>query len=173
MGDGHFGIGQLVGLSVVKAVAPFVGVVVPGNLNLRFVDGSLEWFHGSSLGHTCHRADIGIGLFVVDDEQVAVALQVGRVTVLAGTVSVAGVAVQTAGAHIHGTQSLEGSRSVGVEVILKEILSFVKGSHHARILYGQGGLFESRRRVVGGSAQFSSGKIVFGIVDGRSFANLP
>ena len=147
--------------------------MLPGDLNLRFVDRGLERLHGRGLRHTSHRADVGIGLLVVDDEEVAIALLGGRIGILARTMAIARVAVVASRAHIHWAQAAEGSRGVGVEVFLEEILTLFEGRHHTRVLHSQGRLLVGGGGVVGRGAQLTSGEVIFRIVYLGSIANLP
>ena len=173
VGNSYLGISQFVGFAIVKAVAPFVGIGFPVNLDLRLVDGCLEGFDGCRLWHARHRANVGVGLLVVDDEEVAVAVLVGRVTILARAVAVAGMAIAAARTYIDRAQTAECAFGILVEIILKEVLAFVESRHHARTLNGGSGLLESHGGVVGRCAQASASEVVLGIVKGCAFANLP
>ena len=171
--DRHLGIGEVVAFTIVKLVSPLVRIVLPVYPDLRLVDRSLERLHGRGLGHTSHRADVGIGLLVVDDEEVAIALLRGRIGILARTMSVAWVAVVASRAHVHWAQAAEGTRGVGIEVFLEKVLTLVEGRHHTRVLHSQGRLFVGGGRVVGRGAQLTSGEVIFRIVYLGSIANLP
>ena len=173
VGNGHLGIYQRVCLTVRELIAPLIGIVIPRNLNLVLIDRSLERFYSTSLRHTGHRTDVGIGGLVIYNEQVAVAVGIGLILRLACSVTIARMAVQAASAHIDRAETVEGSFSICVIVFLKEILALVEGSHHACILHSFRRLFEGGRSVYGSSAKQTAGIIVFRIVGGCRVANLP
>ena len=171
--NGHLWVGELVTLAILKLVSPFVGVVAPFYLYLRFIYRSLEGLDGTSLRHTCYRTDIGIGLLIIDDQQITIALQIGRIGVLPGTMSISRMAIQASRTHIYRSQSRESAGGVGIEIIFKQILAFVEGRHHARIFYGCSRLLEGRGRIVGGGSQLSSSKILFRVVNHYTVTYFP
>ena len=173
VGDGYFRIDERIGFTIRELIAPFVSIVVPRNTDLILVDRRLERFYGSRLRHTSHRTNVGIGGLVVDDEQITVAMGIGLVVCLTGTVTIAWVTIETTATHIDRTQSVKGTLGIGVVVFLKEILAFVEGRHHACGFNRLRGLFESCGRVLGSGTEQTSGIVIFWIIGSRRFADIP
>ena len=173
IGNCHLRVNERVAFTVGELVAPLVGIVVPRYLDLILVDRRFERFDGASLRHTGHRADIGIGGLVVDNEQIAVAVGVGLVFRLTGSMTVAGMTVEAAASYIDGTEAVESSLGVGVVVLLKEILALIESRHHAGVLHCLRGLLKGCGGIHGSGAQQSAGVVVFGVVGGCRFAYLP
>ena len=89
---------------------------------------------------------------------------VGFVFRLTGTMTVAWVTVETTATHIDRTKTVESALGIGVVVFLKEILTFIEGHHHVRILHSFRGLLEGRSGVDGSSAEQSTGIVIFRVV---------
>ena len=47
------------------------------------------------------------------------------------------MAIEASRAYIYRSETLERTRRIGVEVLLKEVFTFVEGSSHTRILHGE------------------------------------
>ena len=82
-----FGINQAVRFAVGKTVAPLIRIVYPGNLNLAFVDRSLERRHSLGLRHTGKRRDVVVVL-IRNHQKIAVAPIARGVTVHTFTMTV-------------------------------------------------------------------------------------
>ena len=173
VGNRHLGVDERVTFAVGELVAPLIGIFVPCYLDLILVDRCLEGFDGSRLRHAGHRADIGIGGLVVDDEQIAVAMGIGLVFRLTGSMTIARVTVETAAAHIDGAQTVKSTVGIGVVVFLKEILALVESSHHTCILYCLRGLLKGRGGIHGSSTQLSACIVILRIIGSGRVANFP
>ena len=156
--DGNLWIDERVGLAVRALVAPFVGVVLPFNVDLALVNLWLERLHGLCLRHSGHGIDVGIGLLVVDYEQVAVAVLIGTIGGLTLTVAIVGMALEAAAAHVDRTESGEGV--VGsVVVFLEERLANLEVQRQTGIFNCLGGLAVGVGRLDACGAEFSSGVV--------------
>ena len=71
--DDDLRIDETVCLPVRELVAPLVGIIHPVDLYLRLVKRSLERGDGLRLRHTRERCEVGIGLLVIEDKEIAVA----------------------------------------------------------------------------------------------------
>ncbi|CCZ71390.1 unknown [Bacteroides sp. CAG:702] len=65
LGNRYFRIAQRIGLTVGELVPVLVGIFMPGQHNLAFVQRSLERGYGMGLRHTCKPRNVGIGCRVV------------------------------------------------------------------------------------------------------------
>ena len=103
--NAHFGINQLVGFSVLKFVAPFIGMVLPRNLYLRRIHRCLERRYGKVLRHAGERGNVVV-FVVVNHQQITVAYFVGiERAFLPLAVPVTGVARNTGIAQVKRPQS--------------------------------------------------------------------
>ena len=169
-GDVHFGVAQLVGLAVGELVAEGVGIFMPGDGDLRLVERRLEGGHGMSLRHACQPGHIGLGLGVVNHQQIAVSYLVGveRAAVLALAMPVARMTMDARRADVERSQAMAHAVEVGRERFLEELLATVEGGIHGSVGLDHGrGVFEGRRGRVGGSAQFAARVVPVGQLIGR------
>ena len=158
-GNLYLRIAQLVGLPIGEAVAPFIGIFVPSQLNLCLVQGFLERSDGMGLRHAGQPGDVSVGFRVVDNQQVTVADAVGaeRPCGLALSMAVARMAVLAGGADVDRTQSVAHAVEIGGVRFLEKLFAPVESSgHHGVSIHHRCGVLEGRRRGVGGGAKFAT-----------------
>ena len=163
LGDRHFGIDQAVRLAVGKLIAPLVGILLPADHDLRFVDRGFERRHGPRLRHTGERCQV-IVVLVGDDQQIAVADLVGverAFDTLA--VAVARVAVQARGADIERPEAVAHTRRVGREGFFEQRLAVQETLRHRGVVIDdRRRLLVGHRRGVESRAELAAGVILLG-----------